>query len=55
VTLATGIPRRRCEKIGLGYKDPAAIDLKEWEGREGEGIKVIPRAGEVLYRATALR
>ena len=55
VTLATGIPRQRCEKIGLGYMDPAAIDLKEWEGREGEGIKVIPRAGEVLYRATALQ
>lgn len=50
VILATGIPRQRCEKINLGYLDPASIDLKDWEGREAEGILVVPRAGEMLYR-----
>jgi nickel-dependent lactate racemase len=50
VTLATGIPRKRCERIGLGYLDPAAVDLDEWRGREDEGILIVPRAGEMLYR-----
>jgi lactate racemase len=50
VTLATGIPRERCEKINLGYLNPAAIDLAEWDGREAEGILIVPRAGEMLYR-----
>ncbi|MBP7571487.1 MAG: DUF2088 domain-containing protein [Acidobacteria bacterium] len=52
VTLATGIPRERCERINLGYLDPAAIDVSEWKGREAEGILVVPRAGEMLYRLT---
>ena len=50
VTLATGIPRDRCEHIGLGYLDPDSIDPEDWSGREDEGIAVIRRAGEVLYR-----
>ena len=50
VILATGIPRERCERINLGYMDPATIDVEEWQGREEEGILVVPRAGEVLYR-----
>jgi nickel-dependent lactate racemase len=50
VTLATGIPRERCERIGLGYLDPASIDFDEWEGKEEEGILFVPRAGEQLYR-----
>ncbi len=50
VTLATGIPRERCEKVNLGYLDPATIDLTEWQGRESEGILVVPKAGEMLYR-----
>jgi nickel-dependent lactate racemase len=50
VTLATGIPRDRCERLGLGYIDPATIDLDAWRGREDEGILVVPRAGEMLYR-----
>ena len=50
VTLASGIPRQRCERVNLGYLDPAAIDLDEWRGREKEGIMVVERAGEVLYR-----
>jgi nickel-dependent lactate racemase len=50
VTLATGIARERCECIGLGYIDPATVDPDEWADREGEGILVVRRAGEMLYR-----
>lgn len=50
VTLATGVPAERCRRINLGYLDPASINLNDWTGRESEGIIVIPRAGETLYR-----
>jgi nickel-dependent lactate racemase len=50
VTLATGIPEERCRRINLGYLDPAGINLSEWTGREREGIMMVPRAGEMLYR-----
>jgi len=50
VTLATGIPRERCERIGLGYLDPASVDFDEWKDREDEGILFVPRAGEQLFR-----
>jgi nickel-dependent lactate racemase len=50
VTLATGISEDRCHRANLGYLDPATINVKEWLGRENEGIKVMPRAGETLYR-----
>ena len=50
VTLATGIPRERCERIGLGYLDPATVDPETWAGREDEGILLVRRAGEMLYR-----
>ena len=50
VTLATGISAERCRRINLGYRDPASIDVAAWQGREHEGILVVPRAGEMLYR-----
>jgi nickel-dependent lactate racemase len=50
VSLATSIPRERCEQVNLNYLDPASIDISEWEGREEEGILVVPQAGEILYR-----
>jgi len=50
VTLATGIPEERCRRINLGYMDPASVRLEEWSGREQEGVRVIPNAGERLYR-----
>ncbi len=50
VTLATGIPQERCQRINLGYLDPAAIEIPEWESRGSEGVLVVPRAGEILYR-----
>jgi nickel-dependent lactate racemase len=50
VTLATGIPRARCRCLNLGYLDPATVRVEDWQGREEEGILVVPRAGEILYR-----
>jgi nickel-dependent lactate racemase len=50
VTLATGIPKERCERIGLGYMDPDSVVFREWESREDEDILLVPRAGEKLYR-----
>ncbi len=50
VTLATGIPEERCRRVNLGYLDPASVDVAALEGREDEGILVVPRAGEMLYR-----
>ncbi len=53
VTLATGIPEERCRRINLGYLDPRSIRMDEWSARESEGVAVIPRAGEMLYRLAA--
>jgi len=50
VTLATGIPKERCERIGLGYLDPVSIDPEEWADRENEEILLVRRAGEQLFR-----
>ena len=50
VTLATGIPEERCRRLNLGYLDPATIDLEQWRGREQDGVVVVPRAGEILFR-----
>ncbi len=50
VTLATGISEERCRAMNLGYLDPKTINLDDWRDREHEGIKLIPRAGEALYR-----
>ena len=50
VTLATGIPEALCRKINLGWRDPASIDPEAWRDREAEGVLLVPRAGETLYR-----
>jgi nickel-dependent lactate racemase len=50
VTLATGISEERCRRINLGYLDYRTIDVERWRGREDEGILLVERAGEVLYR-----
>ena len=50
VTLATGISRERCEAHNVGYLDPKEVDPEEWRGREEEGIILVPKAGEILYR-----
>jgi nickel-dependent lactate racemase len=50
VTLATGIPEERCTRLNLGYLDPAGVNIEEWRDREDEGFKLVPRAGETLFR-----
>lgn len=50
VVLATGIPEKTCRKINLGFRSPASIRLEEFQGREDEGILVVPDAGEQLWR-----
>jgi nickel-dependent lactate racemase len=49
VTLATGIPREVCAKIGLGYLDPTSIDPETW-ARGQENVLVVHNAGQLLYR-----
>jgi len=50
VTLATGIPREVCERINMGYRDPASINPADYAGREEEGVLLVPKAGEMLYQ-----
>jgi nickel-dependent lactate racemase len=50
VTLASRIPPDECAALNLGYLDPATIIPAEWQGRDAEGILLVPRAGEILYR-----
>jgi nickel-dependent lactate racemase len=50
VTLATGISEERCTKISLGYLNPDSFNPQDWMDKEDQGILVIPRAGEMLYR-----
>jgi len=50
VTLATGIPRERVERINLKWRDWRSIDVDSYRGRENEGILVVDHAGETLHR-----
>lgn len=50
VTLATGIPAAQCAAHNLAYRDPAEVDVAAWAGREHEGLLLVPKAGEMLYR-----
>jgi nickel-dependent lactate racemase len=50
VTLASRISPEDCIRLNLGYLDPAKVDQDEWKDRENEGILLVPRAGELLYR-----
>lgn len=50
VTLATQIPPEHCEKINMGYRDPASINISDYENNEEKGVLYVPKAGEMLYR-----
>lgn len=50
VTLATGLPEPVCRAINLGYRDPATIDVESFANREEEGVLLVRKAGEMLYR-----
>jgi lactate racemase len=55
VTLATGIDEATCTAHGLGYRDPAGIDVAAWSARAAHDpdLLVVPDAGEMLYRLAA--
>ncbi len=53
VSLATSIPEERCRRVNLNYIDPTSIQIEDWRNREHEGVLVVPRAGETLYRLSA--
>ncbi|MBI5726055.1 MAG: DUF2088 domain-containing protein [Planctomycetes bacterium] len=50
VTLATAIPEQTCRLVNLGYRDPASINVRDWQGKESQGMLYIPKAGEMLYK-----
>jgi lactate racemase len=50
VTLATGIPPETCRRINLGYRAPESLRVEDFADREEEGILLVPKAGEMLYR-----
>lgn len=50
VTLASAVPREVCERINLGYRDPASINIEDYANREDEGVLLVRKAGEVLHR-----
>lgn len=50
VTVASQIPEHVCHQINLGYRDPATIDVESFANREDEGVLLVRKAGEMLYR-----
>ena len=50
VTLASQIPADVCARINLGYRDPDSIDVESYADREDEGILLVRKAGEQLFR-----
>jgi len=50
VTLATGISPERCARINLAYQNPAEVDLEEWSTDNAQPNRMVPRAGELLFR-----
>lgn len=53
VTLATGISPEICQRINLGYRDPKTIRQADYANREAEGVLLVPKAGEMLYRLSS--
>jgi len=50
VTLATRIPKERCDRLGLGYLNPDEIDLEMWKASTDKETLFVAKAGEMLYR-----
>ena len=50
VTLASRIPAEECERLNLGYLDPCSVHPGDWKDREDEGVLLVQRAGEMLYK-----
>jgi nickel-dependent lactate racemase len=52
VTLASQIPEQTCRRINLSYRDPNQIRIADFANREDEGVLVVPKAGEMLFKLT---
>lgn len=50
VTVASQIPESICRQINLGYRDPKSIRIEDYANREDEGVLLVPKAGEMLFR-----
>lgn len=50
VTLASRISPEDCAKLNLGYLDPNSINPEDFADREDEGVLLVRKAGETLYR-----
>ena len=50
VTLASKISPEACARLNLGYLDPSNVDVRDWMGKEADGVLYVPKAGEILYR-----
>jgi nickel-dependent lactate racemase len=50
VTLASQIPPGKCQQLNLGYADPKTINPADYAQREEEGVLLVPKGGEMLFR-----
>ena len=50
VTLATRLSPDLCRQISLGYRNPSDLRAADFSNREDEGVLLVPRAGEHLFR-----
>lgn len=50
VTLASRIGPEDCKRLNLGYLDPDTLNPEDFASREDEGILLVRKAGETLYR-----
>ena len=56
VTVASSISEQRCRQLNLNYLDPKTVSPEQWRAQAGEGMMLVPDAGEILYRLkTAIR
>ncbi len=50
VTLATHLSPELCRKINFGYRNPDEIRMEDFANREDEGVLLVQKAGEMLFR-----
>ncbi|MCL6525815.1 MAG: lactate racemase domain-containing protein [Thermaceae bacterium] len=50
VTLASRIGPEDCQRLNLGYLDPDTLNPEDFANREDEGVLLVRKAGETLYR-----
>ncbi len=55
VTLASRISPEDCARLNLGYLNPDTINIEDFAGQEDQGILLVRKAGETLYRVKETR